>query len=545
LRSIDYTSFIYILIQIILLNTRLMRKSLLILLFALFQVTSVIQADGITINIRDAGAVGDGTVLVTDILQLAIDQVSAAGGGVVTVPKGTYLTGTIFLKSNVELNLQWGAVLLGSQDPLQYQKVVPTRSGVGSAYGQVLSLIFIDGQDNVKITGLGEVNGQGRDVANNVLKQIADHEIYDPLYPPALRAFEDNRPMLLYITNSSNIVVTGITLKDAANWVSNIVKSEDVVVDGIHVLSTAYWNNDGIQITESKRVRITNNYVNVADDGICFKSGDPLGITEDVYIGYNTIRTSASAVKFGTSSYGIYRNIVIEHITVYDTYRSAIALEIVDGGVMDSIHISDIHGVNTGNALFIRLGDRNPNRPPGTLKNITIRNLDVEVPLHPPDEGYPIAGPWLNVPHNRIPSSITGLPGHPVQHVHLENIRIRFAGGGRPERAYLPPDSLHQVPQLADSYPEFSMFGELPAYGLFIRHAENITLKNVIIDLAHRDYRSAIVTDEVVGFTIDGLRLNRTGDSKPIWLNNTTDTDFRGMMIPVDDPIEIRRTRNE
>jgi hypothetical protein len=117
--------------------------------------------------------------------------------------------------------------------------------------------------------------------------------------------------------------------------------------------------------------------------------------------------------------------------------------------------------------------------------------------------------------------------------------------GGRPERAYLPPDSLHLIPQLADSYPEFSMFGELPAYGLFIRHAENITLNNVVIDLAHRDYRSAIVTDEVVGLTIDGLRLNRTGDSKPIWLNNTTDTDIRGMMIPVDDPIEIRRTRSE
>jgi hypothetical protein len=212
----------------------------------------------------------------------------------------------------------------------------------------------------------------------------------------------------------------------------------------------------------------------------------------------------------------------------------------VDGGEMDSILISDIHGVNTGNALFIRLGDRNPNRPPGTLKNITIRNLDVEVPLHPPDEGYPIAGPWVNVPHNRIPSSITGLPGHPVKNIVLENVTIRFAGGGRHERAYLPPDSLHLVPQLAASYPEFSMFGELPAYGLFIRHAENITLKNVRIDLAHRDYRSAIVTDDVVGFKIDGLLLNNTGDSKPLWLNNTKDVEFKRLNIPVEDPIERR-----
>ncbi len=517
-----------------------MQKNMIATLFSLLFFVSILNAENFTINIRDAGAVNDGSELVTEILQSAIDLVSASGGGVVLVPKGTYLTGTLFMKSNVELNLQWGAVLMGSKDPRQYKRVNPTYSGVGSAYGQVLSLIFVDGQENVKISGLGEVNGQGRDVANNVLKQIADREIQDPLLPHVQRAFEDNRPMILYITHSSKISITGVTLRDAANWVSNIVKSEDVVVDGIKVESTAYWNNDGIQITESKRVRIVNNYVNVADDGICFKSGDPMGITEDVYIGYNTIRTSASAVKFGTSSFGIYRNIVIEHITVYDNYRSAIALEIVDGGVMDSIHISDIHGVNTGNALFIRLGDRNPNRPPGTLKNITIRNLDVEIPLHPPDEGYPIAGPWLNVPHNRIPSSITGLPGHPVQNISLENITIRFAGGGRHERAYLPPDSLHLVPQLAESYPEFSMFGELPAYGLFIRHAENISLKNVRIDLAHRDYRSAVVTDDVVGLRIDGLTLNRTGDSKPLWLNNTRDVEFNRLNIPHENPIERR-----
>jgi hypothetical protein len=517
-----------------------MVKMLVSITIGLFFLLTTASADHLSINIRESGAANDGSVLVTEILQRAIDQVSENGGGVVFVPRGTYLTGTLFLKSNVELNLQWGAVLMGSLDPRQYKRILPKHSGVGSAYGQVLSLIFIDGQENVKITGLGEVNGQGRQVANNVLKQIADREIQDPLFPPALRAFEDNRPMLLYVTNSSNVHITGITLRDAANWVSNIVKSEDVIVDGIKVESTAYWNNDGIQITESKRVRIVNNHLNVADDGICFKSGDPNGITEDVYIGYNTIRTSASAVKFGTSSYGIYRNIKIEHITVYDTYRSAIALEIVDGGIMDSIQISDIHGVNTGNALFIRLGDRNPNRPPGVLKNITIRNLDVEVPLHPPDEGYPIAGPWLNIPHNRIPSSITGLPGYPVQNILLENVTIRFAGGARHERAYLPPDSLHLVPQLADSYPEFSMFGELPAYGLFIRHAEHITLKNVRIELAHSDYRAAVVTDDVKGLKIDGLILNRTGDSKPLWLNNTRDVVINGLNIPHDDPIERR-----
>jgi hypothetical protein len=508
-----------------------MRRFVSVRVFILISVLqSPLFGEPITINIRTAGAANDGSVLVTRIIQDAIDKVSAHGGGMVMVPRGTYLTGTLFLKSHVELNLQPGSVLLGSSDPRHYSRVDPTLSGVGEAYGKVLSLLFVDGQEGVSITGLGEINGQGRIVANNVLKQIADHEISDPFY--GQRPFEDNRPMILYITHSKQVTVTGVTLRDAANWVMNIVKSERVTVDGIRVESTAYWNNDGIQITESKNVRILNNYVNAADDGICFKSGDPNGITEDVYVGYNTIRTSASAVKFGTSSQGVYRNIVVEHITVYDNYRSAIALEIVDGGVMDSILISDIHGVNTGNAIFIRLGDRNLKRPPGTLQNIVIRNLDVEVPLHPPDEGYPIAGPWVMVPHNRIPSSITGLPGHPVRNITLENVTIRFAGGGRKERAYLPPDSLHLVPELADSYPEFSMFGELPAYGLYIRHAENIVMKNVRIDLGHRDYRSAIVTDDVDGLRIDGLILNKIGERTPLWFNDTRNLTVENVMAP-------------
>jgi pectate lyase len=508
-----------------------MRHSVSVCVFILSVVFQTpLFGEPITINVRTAGAVNDGSVLVTSILQESIDRVSANGGGVVLVPRGTYLTGTLFLKSHVELNLQAGAVLLGSEDPRQYKRTDPTRSPVGTAYGSVMSLLFIQNQERVRITGLGEINGQGRRVANNVLKQIADHEINDPFY--GQRPFEDNRPMILYITHSSEVTLTGITLKDAANWVSNIVKSQDVRVDGIRVESTEYWNNDGIQITESRNVRIVNSYVNAADDGICFKSGDPNGITENVYVGYNTVRTSASAVKFGTSSQGVYRNIVVEHITVFDNYRSAIALEIVDGGVMDSILISDIHGVNTGNAIFIRLGDRNPNRPPGTLQNIVIRNLDVEVPLHPPDEGYPIAGPWVLVPHNRIPSSITGLPGHPVRNITLENVTIRFAGGGRKERAYLPPDSLHLVPELADSYPEFSMFGELPAYGLYIRHAENIVMKNVRIDLVHRDYRSAIVTDDVDGLRIDGLLLNKIGEHPPLWLDDTRGVQLNGVRVP-------------
>ncbi len=487
--------------------------------------TSLAFSSDVVVDIHEMGADPQAKVASTQIIQHAIDSVSAQGGGIVKVPRGTYLTGTIFIKSNVDLRLMKGAILLASTNLDDYQRS-----------GPYLALIFVNNQHNVSLSGLGEINGRGQLVAREVRKGIADREIDDPFY--SARPFEINRPLLLYVNDSRHIKVTGITLRNAANWVSNYVDSEDVLVDGITIESTHYWNNDGIQITNSKNMRVTNNFINTADDGICFKSGDvngvgdAYGITENVYVGYNTVRSSANAVKFGTSSYGTYRNIVIEHIEVYDTFRSAVAIESVDGGLIDNIRISHIRAMNTGNAIFIRLGDRT-NREPGEIKNITISDMDVQVPLFPPDEGYSFAGPLVTNVTNLIPSSIVGLPGHRIQNVTLENINLVFAGGGRKEFAYVPLDSLQQVPELPGSYPEFSMFGELPAYGFFIRHAENITLRNVAIELQHPDYHPAITTDDVQGITIEKLQLHKTGDEIPLWFHNTEGVKLRDNSIPV------------
>ena len=194
-----------------------------------------------------------------------------------------------------------------------------------------------------------------------------------------------------------------------------------VTIDGIAVQSTAYWNNDGLDITDSKNVRITNCFINASDDALCFKSDNPKASCENVYVDNCTLRSSANGLKFGTSNYGGFRNFKITNLTIFDTYRSAIALESVDGGFMDHIDIRNVTAKNTGNAIFIRRGHRNKTSTVSTLNNIYIANVKVEVPLFKPDQGYPIEGPpdHLNPGFDKMP------PQHQIQMIEKTTTECR------------------------------------------------------------------------------------------------------------------------
>jgi hypothetical protein len=151
--------------------------------------------------------------------------------------------------------------------------------------------------------------------------------------------------------------------------------------------------------------------------------------------------------------------------------------------------------------LFIRLGHRNQSRPVGYIKDIFITNLKADIPKGKPDIHYAIAGPLADSVSNLLPSSIVGLPEHHIKNVYLKNIDIAFGGGGNKDTAYIPITDLKRIPEHPKEYPEFSMFGELPAWGFFLRHTEGVYFKRVTLKLLEKDYRPAIVTDDVLDFT--------------------------------------------
>lgn len=447
-------------------------------------------------NVLSYGARGDGRTMSTVAIQKAIDAASARGGGVVLVPAGRFVTGVLHLRSNVDLHLAENAVLLGSARRADY--------GPGSAS----ALIVADSQQRIAITGKGTIDGQGPLLLKDIYRMLeagtlqdAEWKTYNPWHQ--MRPEERNRPKLIELRHCNGVVVKGITIRDGLCWIQNYKSCSDVTIDSIKVVSNVMWNNDGIDLVDCRKARVTHSFFNADDDGICLKSEDPQGRCEDIYIEDCTIRSSASAFKLGTASRGAFSNIRVRGLKIYDTYRSAIALETVDGAILEDIDIRDVTATNTGNAFFLRLGHRDQRVPPGKLRHVYIGNVRVEVPAGKPDKGYEMEGPIVDEPHNVFPSSIVGLPGHPVEDVTLEDIEITYPGGASRDSAYRSPDSVSLVPEREGAYPEFSMFGELPASGLFVRHASGLRLKKVRFIFKKEDFRPAWFFDDVSGLTMD------------------------------------------
>ena len=473
-------------------------------------------------NITKYGAIGDGETVNTTAIQKAIDNASEAGGGKVLVPAGQFVTGALFLKSNTELHLEKGARLLGSTNRLNY--------GENTAN----ALISAEKQNNIAITGEGIIDGQGAEVVKDLYKKLRAGRLSDDKWQ-VKRPREHSRPELMAFKQCEKVKVTGITLKNSAAWVLTFRNSFQIKVDSITVESSVYWNNDGIDVVNCKDVHISACKIDCADDGICLKSeGEIEGLCEDVTVENCTIRTSASGFKMGTGSHGGFKNITVRNLNIYDTYRSAVAIECVDGGMLENIDVRDINAKNTGNALLIRLGHRNKDGEVGTLKNVYIGNLYAEIPAGKPDIGYPLEGPLQKYSHNVFPSSITGIPGHAVENVTLENIEIVYEGGGNKETAYFDWKKLDQVTENEKGYPEFSMFGELPVWGFYVRHVVGLKMNNIKISKKGSDYRPAVAFNDVSNLNIKGLEIPDSEVLPIIILRNVKEFKQENIVIPVE-----------
>lgn len=464
-------------------------------------------------NVLDFGAIGDGRTLNTVAIQQAIDQAhQQVLGGTVVFPKGKFLTGSIELKGNVHLYLREGAVLLGSTHPKDYtamdgegRPIAPKKDD-----NSQLALILARQAHHIKISGKGVIDGQGRALALTIDSLHHTGRQIDPNYTTELmRPNERVRPKLFRFSQCNHVNIHDLTLQNSASWGLSFELCTDLEIKKIKLINRAYWNNDGMDITDCRDVRVTHCDVNSADDGICLKSYYPGYTNDGIYIAHCTIRSSASAIKFGTASYGGFKNVTIEHIKVYDTFRSAIAIESVDGGLIENIKVHNIVAKNTGNAIFIRLGHRD-GASPGIIRNVHIKNMKVEIPFGRPDVKYDMRGPEVPFFHNPFPASIVGIPGHRIDGVVLENISITYPGRASKGMAYVPISRLNQVPEHVKKYPEFDMFGELPAWGFYVRHANGLQFKNLTLRLKNDDFRPAFVFDQVSGLKMDSVNLPKS-----------------------------------
>lgn len=411
------------------------------------------------------GAAGDGIRLDTKPLQAAINAAGQAGGGTVLLPPGRYLSGTLFLKSNVTLHLSAGATLLGSPNLADYPVTVSKIRSYTDNYTDK-SLLYGEDLENVAIEGAGTLDGQGKSFSGPYMV----------------------RPYMLRLINCRRVAVNNVAFKNSPMWVQHYLACDDVAIRGITVHSRVNANNDGIDIDGCDRVRISDCDISSGDDAIVIKS-TLLRPARNIVVTNCTLSTHCNALKLGTESNGGFENIAISNCTIYDTRLSGIALEAVDGGTLDRVQVSNITMDGVGAPIFLRLGDRarpfetgGPRQPPGRLRNVILRDIQA-------------------VRASTVGCAIAGIPGHSIEDVTLDNIRLEFLGGGKATHA---PGA---VPENADKYPEHHMFGTLPAYAFYCRHVRRIHFRDVQVRAAQPDARPALITEDVEGLRISGAPL--------------------------------------
>ena len=420
--------------------------------------------------------------LATQAIQRAIDACAAAGGGVVRLAQGDYVSGTIDLRSGVMLEVAEGCRLLASTDLNDYPIRQARRLTVmDSNMGMNQSLIFAEGCERIGICGKGTIDGRGTQ------SNFPGEDTPGPT---------PGRPFLIRVLDCKQVVIADIHLRDAPCWMQNYLNCEDLLIDGIHVDNQANHNNDGLDIDGCRRVIVRNSFINSEDDGLCFK-GASQKPTENVLVENSQFFSSCNALKFGTDTQGDFRNILVRNVVVggsADDMRSlnrrkadgGISWEVVDGGTVERVLVHDAHIVRSESPLFLRLGDRGRVRPeqphpaPGSLHHVVFDRITGE------DNG--MRG-----------SFFTGIDDKPIEHVLLQDIDIKMAAATGP--AASPAD----IPEDRGAYPDPHMFSKvMPAYGLWARHLHQLTLLRVRFVSAGEEARPMILAGAGTSMTCDG-----------------------------------------
>ncbi|MBI1288360.1 MAG: glycoside hydrolase [Flavobacteriales bacterium] len=418
-----------------------------------------------TYSVTDYGAVGDGSTVNTVAIQSAIDSCHANGGGEVVFADGDFVTGTIFLKSNVLLNIQNGAKILGSTSISDYPDTMPQLPTYVNNYTKK-TLIYAEGEENFGIVGEGRLDGQGSSFLG-----------------------QNERPFGFRFVSCSNVLVEDVSLRNSGFWMMHNFNCDSVIIRNVDIYNQGNSNNDGLSIDGCRNVLIENCTVDCNDDPLVLKTTGPADC-EDIEIRNCTVATWARAIKIGTETHAGFRNVHIHDITVewsslafppfVGVGSCGINLAIVDGGFMENVIVENVTMEGIETAMLIRLGDRGhvwedglPTPSVGSLRNVVVRNVQATV-------------------ESNVTSSITGIPDHYASNISLENISVNFPGGAS------DPGSAFVVPENEDAKPDNDIFGQtLPSFGLYVRHVDSLQLSNVCFTWQDSDARPGIILDDV------------------------------------------------
>jgi hypothetical protein len=416
---------------------------------------------------RDYGATGDGVTNDRAAIQQAIDAAAGTGGSVV-LAGGTYLSGTLTLKSDMTLFVASSAVLLGSTNVADYPTQSPATGNTQLSNCQ-RALLYAPSASRVTIDGGGVIDGQG----------------------DAFSGAESTRPLLVWAVLSDHVTVRNVFLRKGAVWSLVSMESDHVVIANVDVQSNNI-THDGIDIVDGTDIVVADSVVNSGDDAMCLKSGvrrgiDTMTVSDSLFSGNNG---GSNGIKIGTATYGAFRHVRFVDSYIKEVQYAAMAVESRQGADVADMAFQRLELARVGGAFFVYLAQQATTHPIGdTPKLGSIDGVSFT----------DIAGStasWPNSPHqgSLITGHIYNGVTYPITNLSFTNVALAFDGGSSSVPAS-PPEAK------PDQYPESNMFGDLPAWGYYLRHVDGATFTSCTTTVLAPDARPLLATDDVGGLT--------------------------------------------
>ena len=443
-------------------------KTLMTLMLGTTMITSAHLYD-----IREYGAVGDGKTLNTAAVQKAIDTASEKGGGTVLVEAGDYMIGTLYMKDNVTLRIAAGAKLTGSPDIGHYAKDTHKNMYKNEPHLNPC-LIFAHGAENIGFEGRGEIDGNGwwKNFSNKT-----------------------GRPMLIRLMECRKIRMRDLTLKNPAAWTSAWLYCSDIVVEGITIHSRANANGDGLDFDGCEQVRVSNCSFDTSDDSICLQTSRKDRPCRDVTINNCIFVSKWAGIRIGLLSRGDFENVAVNNCIFRDISDAGLKIQLCEGGAMKNMAFSNLVMSNVPRPVFMTFGQQRccVDTPEGQLepmnemKGFLFSNLQIDSSACGPDAAI----------------VITGMPGHLIEDVVLSHVRMTTGGGGT--RADAKNELNELTPEILEGWwPEYSRLGAtVPAFGIFARHVDGLTVHQVSLKTARPDERPATAFIDVQNLSED------------------------------------------
>jgi len=427
-----------------------------------------------TYNVRDYGAKGDGSTNDTPAIQAAINAASSAGGGVVEFPSGNYKSkNTIHLKSNITIQLDSGATMLGSSADT-YDAAEPNAFSAYQDYGHSHfhdAMIWGDGLTNIAFTGSGTIDGAGNLITGNPGTGEADK--------------------ILSLTNCDGLTLNGIQFRRGGHFAILTNHCNNITSDHLRIDTAS--DRDGWNVISATNVTITNATIAANDDALVFKSDYALGAKlPNGNVTVTDSRLSAvccNALMFGSETCGDFTGYNFQRITITGANKSGLGMVSMDGANISDVHYRDITMTGTHSHIMLKIGTRRRcgNSPGiGHISNITYDNIT---------GSYTGSGSFS--------PTIWGEAGsNQISDVHFTNVRLTVPGGNGTMSTGVPSND-------PNNYNPNSI-GTRPAYGWYVHNAHDITWSGSSVDFNTADGRPAVIANTGANLSFDGLTAERT-----------------------------------